>query len=336
MVAATGRLRGQRVRLSGVWLDSRLKNAPNFSVAAKRGARGASLWGSEAARDAEFEQYVKNAAGAFAPLYDETSGGCGYVSVPLPPCLACAADKIDGEAADLYRSVGAPNVMAEVGISGESVEALRTLSAAGIPVMGSAMTRAHAKSVVEAYLKGLEARSDKDMDAGAAALGVKVYVAALDAWMNPLLESRMASAPIESIRAAYRVLIGRVGVSTAKMIYRDLQITLNSARWQMLKDRGAREPFLVFSLFTPADRKAPPPGAQELYGPGAFPGVRSRLVSKLSKDAATATITEDADDARFKLDKLANYQIDLDRVADEILEEERRYDEMAREDEDLE
>jgi hypothetical protein len=247
------------------------------------------------------------------PGFDGASAG--RVFVGLPPCVACLADKIDGEVSDIYIQSKARNITPEIPASDEGVKAARTLAAAGIPFIASGVvSRRRAGDFINAYFQGLEDRGQKDLDAGQAAMGLHVPVGRIDAAMDPLLEKRRAMAPIETIRAAYRVLIGRVGVSTAKMIHRDLKRQLNSARWDLLAAKKAVEPFCVFTF-----QEAPgilPPKSEELWGPGAF-----SVVSRPDLAAAALkhpTLEADCEDARFNLDKLANYQIDRHLIASEI------------------
>ncbi len=312
MVAQPGRLRSQPVRLgSAVFVDARAGDV-SLEEAAARGALGALIPGASGARSADFMDRVQKAAAAFLPAFDGKING--RVLVGLPPCLACLADKIDGEVSDFYLEAKARNLMPEVPASDEGVKAARTLAAAGIPFAASGIiNRKRADEFLEAYMNGLQDRVNKELDAGQAAMALHVPVGRIDAHLDPVLDERRRAAPIETIGAAYRVLIGRVGVSTAKMINRDLKRRLNSARWELLAAHQAVKPFCVFT-FEPRseDKKV------ELWGEGAasvvdYPGLASAV-----KAADGKALDDDLDDARFKLDKLANYQFDMDHVAANI------------------
>lgn len=112
--------------------------------------------------------------------------------------------------------------------------------------------------------------------ADASGLIVVLRADLLDDAIDPIVEARMRSAPTATIAAAYRVLIGRAGVSAAKMAFQRLSRALNGARYAGL----ARPPRLL-----------------------CVPG-------RAQEDLASGQA-----EARLALDKLANYQIDLDAIA---------------------
>ncbi|HVE12487.1 MAG TPA: hypothetical protein VNI01_03755 [Elusimicrobiota bacterium] len=123
--------------------------------------------------------------------------------------------------------------------------------------------------VLEAHLARLEAGAREEFS-------IVFRADRVDAAVDPILEARMRSAPISSIAAAYRVLLGKVGASACEAARQRLARSLNSARFEALSARGARAP--RFSC-VPEPTEAPDP----------------RLI-----------------------DKLANYQIDLDVIAREL------------------
>lgn len=175
---------------------------------------------------------------------------------------------------------------AEVRCSDAGLDALRRLAAAGKPVLFSgAASLARLQAAWDAWMAGLEERARSGGSLADAGLTVSVPVGRLDAVLNPVLASRMTTAPIETIRAAYRLLYGRVGASLAKAAYRRMRIAFNGARWELLKERGAREPALVWDL------TGRPEGLEDVAPERGW------------------------EEARRMLDKLANYQIDLDAVA---------------------
>jgi hypothetical protein len=158
---------------------------------------------------------------------------------------------------------------------------------------------------IEAVMASLES------GAGAAYfLGVRP--AELDEAVDRVVRARMESAPSDSIRASYRVLLGRVGIAFARLAFRRLKTALNSARFAAVSGPAPRLAVLgagadagrLFEalhhedvLFVLGDRARREVEGRVLRGPG---------------------IDGEYAEAKMTIDKLANYQIDLGAVAADL------------------
>lgn len=134
---------------------------------------------------------------------------------------------------------------------------------------------------------------------------------ALDRVFDSILRQRMDSAPTDFIRSAYRVLVGRVGWAVAAVCRRRLATAVNSARFEGLRRLGAAEPVLL--VCTTAARLA------EFSGPGVAAAVPyAAAEAGLPPRPGGRALDDGYDEAKRLLDKLANYQLDLDTVAAEM------------------
>jgi transaldolase len=77
---------------------------------------------------------IRAAADLFRPLFDETKGGDGYVSLEVSPYLAHDADATASEAQRLWDLVARPNIMIKIPATKEGIAAVRQTIAAGINV----------------------------------------------------------------------------------------------------------------------------------------------------------------------------------------------------------
>jgi transaldolase len=68
------------------------------------------------------------------PLYDESNGGDGYVSIEVGPELARDAEGTLAEARKLHKAVGQPNLLVKVPATQEGIEPIRVLTSEGISV----------------------------------------------------------------------------------------------------------------------------------------------------------------------------------------------------------
>jgi len=80
------------------------------------------------------EQDIKAAAAILRPVWDETKGGDGYVSLEVSPTLAADAVSTLAQARKIWHDVGAPNLMIKVPATDECIPVVKTLLSEGINV----------------------------------------------------------------------------------------------------------------------------------------------------------------------------------------------------------
>lgn len=176
-----------------------------------------------------------------------------------------------------------------------------------IPDAGPLHAPALLDARLEAWLKALEGGSR-------APAVFRLEPDAVDQVFDSILRQRMDSAPTDFIRAAYRVLVGRVGWAVAAVCRRRLATAANGARFAALRAAGAPEPVLL--VCTEPARLA------EFASPGAVLAVPYGTAARgLPARPEGRALDEGFDEAKRMLDKLANYQLDLDTVAAEMGEE---------------
>ena len=102
---------------------------------------------------------IQQACDLFRPLYEETKGGDGYVSLEVSPYLAKDAEGTVKQAKELWERVNRPNLMIKIPATQEGVPAVRRAIAAGINVNVTLIfSLERYGAVMEAYIAGLEDR----------------------------------------------------------------------------------------------------------------------------------------------------------------------------------
>ena len=102
---------------------------------------------------------IKEACSLFTPLYEDTNGGDGYVSIEVSPFLAYDTDATSRQAQQLWARVARPNLMVKIPATKEGIPAIRKATAAGINVnITLIFSLVRYAEVMEAYLAGLEDR----------------------------------------------------------------------------------------------------------------------------------------------------------------------------------
>jgi transaldolase/transaldolase/glucose-6-phosphate isomerase len=254
---------------------------------------------------------VRAACDAFLPLYEESSGGDGLVSLEVSPTLAHDADATVQEADRLWRALGRPNAMIKIPGTRAGLSAITRCIAAGINVNVTLLFSVERYSeVIEAFLAGMEQRLQGKLPIGSVASVASFFVSRVDGKVDPMLD-RMAGGA--SLR-------GKAAIANACMAYRLFEETLAQPRWRLLtaagaqpqrplwaststKDPGYPDTHYVDALVAPQTVDTLPPETLEAYRDHGQPEVR------IHAGVAAAPAT---------LEALARAGIDLARVTAEL------------------
>jgi len=182
---------------------------------------------------------IRMAADVFWPVYQESQGVDGYVSLEVSPRLASNTEKTLDEARRLWRTVGRPNLMIKVPGTVAGVPVVQQLIAEGINVNVTLLfSRKAYAAVAEAYLKGLEQRVAKGEAIDRVASVASFFVSRIDTVMDASLGTHGEEGA---------VLAGRIAIANAKLAYQDFLAQTASERWQALAAKGAMPQRLLWA-----------------------------------------------------------------------------------------
>jgi transaldolase/glucose-6-phosphate isomerase len=170
---------------------------------------------------------IKAACDAFAPLYEESNGGDGYVSLEVSPYLAHDTEATAAQAQQLWARVARKNLMVKIPATKAGIPAIRKAIAAGVNVNVTlifSLTRY--AEVMDAYLGGLEDRAAANHPIDHVASVASFFVSRVDSKIDPKL-------------AEGSDLKGKAAIANAKLAYDQYQQTFAGGRWEKLKYKGA-------------------------------------------------------------------------------------------------
>jgi transaldolase len=184
-------------------------------------------------------QDIRAAADLFRPLYDETQGGDGYVSIEVNPLLAADTQGTLEEARRLWKEVDRPNLMVKIPATPEGLDAIRQSIAAGINInITLIFSIERYRAVMEAYLAGLEERVSANLPIEHIASVASFFVSRMDSKVDAHLEQFIRP---EGPRAeAAQSLLGKAAIANARLAYQEFLKVFQSARFQVLRKFGAR------------------------------------------------------------------------------------------------
>ena len=254
---------------------------------------------------------IKEACDLFAPLYEESNGGDGYVSIEVSPYLAHDTEATSVQAQQLWARVARPNLMVKIPATKEGIPAIRQATAAGINVnITLIFSLARYAEVMNAYLQGLE-----DRVAGGQAID---HIASVASFFVSRVDSKVDDRlPKDS------PLRGKAAIANAKLAYDKFTKTFAGDRWEKLKAKGGR---LQRPLWASTSTKNPAyPDTlyiDNLIGPDTVNTVPpATLDAALDHAKPEITITRDVGKAREAIEQLEAAGISMDRVTQELEDE---------------
>jgi transaldolase len=172
---------------------------------------------------------IQSAADLLRPVYRDTDGLDGFVSLEVSPGSAHDTDATIAEARRLWQLAARPNVMIKVPATPEGIPAVEILTAAGINVNITLMfSLDHYEAVAQAYLRGIERHPNPRQVVSVAS----VFVSRLDTIADRLLD-QIGSPDALSLR-------GTIAIANARLIYRRFREIFHGARFAVLAQRGVR------------------------------------------------------------------------------------------------
>ncbi len=176
---------------------------------------------------------LSHAADLLRPIFEQTDGVDGWVSLEVSPLLAHDTECTLAAAKDLYTRLRRPNLFIKIPGTNEGLPAVEEAIFDGIPVNVTLLfSSEHYLAAAEAFLRGIERR--------------------IAAGRNPNVHS-VASMSVSRwdvavMRRVPESLHNKLGVALARRTYMACCDLLNSPRWQRAHRAGARPQRLLWAI----------------------------------------------------------------------------------------
>ncbi len=261
---------------------------------------------------------IRAAADVLHPVYEQTEGRDGYISLECSPYLANDTEGTVGEALRLWEAVARPNLMVKVPATPAGIPAIRRLTGHGLNINITLLFSVGVyEQVVEAYISGLEdlARAGGDISriASVASIFVSRIDTAIDKRLDKLGDKRAAG-----------LLRGKVGIANAQVAYARYKALFAASRWQLLAASGAKTQRLLWASTGVKD----PAYKDTMYVEALIGRDTVDTVPPATMDAfrdrgqvAPDAIERDVVGARTVLAELENYGVSLKEVTEELIKE---------------
>jgi transaldolase len=251
---------------------------------------------------------LRHAADLLRPIYDNTKGMDGWVSLDVSPLMAHDTTQILTKVQDLYVRAQRPNFLIAIPGTKKNLPVIEEAILTGIPVNVTLLFSCeHYLEAAEAFLRGIERR--------------------IKAGIRPKVGS-VASFPIRQWDTTVEekvpdVLRNQLGVAMGRRIYKNYNEFLNSRRWKRAYSAGARSQRILWLGTETKDQKIPYDFyIKNLAAPSTI-STMDRSTLKAFSDRADLDnfMPPDGGDCEIVLHRFTEAGIDIDAMADRLQEE---------------
>jgi len=267
---------------------------------------------------------IQSAADALRPVYDQTQGRDGYVSIEVSPYLAMQTDATIEEARRLWREIGRDNLMVKIPATKPGLPAIRTMIAEGVNINITLLfsQKVYAE-VAEAYISGLEEYVAKGGDPHKVASVASFFVSRIDTMVDEALDKKIAAANDPAEKARLRGLQGKIAIANAKLAYQLYQHIFRDERWQRLAQHGAQTQRLLWaSTGTKNKAYSDVLYVEELIGPDTVNTMPPATMEAFRDHGRPRmSLEEDVPAAEAAMSALARAGISIDEITARLVED---------------
>jgi transaldolase len=259
---------------------------------------------------------IENALRILRPVYDESGGTDGFVSVEVAPDLARDTEGSYAAAKHLWEAIDEPNLFVKIPGTAEGLEAIRRSIAEGRNINVTLLfgLRRYGE-VIEAYQQGLEELVAKGGDPSRVASVASFFVSRVDTLVDRRLEENGSEEALS--------LRGQAAIANARLAYQLFRQRFSGPRWEALAAKGAKvQRPLWASTSTKNPEYADTIYVDTLIGPDTVNTMPDSTLEAFEDHGTLArTVDVDPDADRAVVERIAALGIDLEDVAATLEEE---------------
>jgi len=255
-------------------------------------------------------QDIESALGLLRPIFDESQGADGFVSLEVSPLLARDTQGTQNQARSLWESVNKPNLLVKIPATQEGLGAISQMTSEGTSVNVTLIfSLERYAAVMDSYISGLEAAlANGATDLSHISSVGSFFISRVDTEVDRRLTSNGAPEAL--------ALMGTAAVTQGQLAYGAFVATFSGPRWDRLAAHGAR---VQRPLWASTSTKNPDLSdtlyVDSLIGPNSVNTLPDATL-RAFQDHGTVLRTVDADlaEAQRLWERLGNF-VDLEDVA---------------------
>ncbi len=267
---------------------------------------------------------VQMACDVFRPVYDQTDGADGFVSIEVSPKLAHDTTGTIAEAKRFFKAVNRPNVMIKIPGTPAGVPAIEECLYQGVNVNITLLFAVQAyEQVAWAYIRALERRVREGKPIRHIASVASFFVSRIDTLADKLVQDKLRAATDPAIKAKLEALGGKAAIANAKLAYQLFKQIFSDPRFLALKKKGARVQRPLWASTSTKNPAYPDTlYVDTLIGPDTINTLPFETIDAFrAHGKVQLTLEDDVDGARQVLEHLESVNISMKAVTQQVLDE---------------
>lgn len=256
---------------------------------------------------------IQRAADLFKPVYDQTNGTDGFVSLEVSPYLARDTDATIEQARELWKRVDRKNVMIKIPGTKEGLVAIRECLREGININVTLLFGLpRYREITEAFMGGLEDRLTEGHSIKEVSSVASFFLSRIDVMIDPMLKEKGEDQ-----------LVGKIAIASAKKAYQIYLEMISSDRFKKLEENGAqRQRVLWASTGTKDPSFSDVLYVETLIGKDTINTLPMETIDAFRDHGKVAeTLTQDISDSNKAMAELEKIGIDIDKITQKLEDE---------------
>ncbi|NIR49127.1 transaldolase [candidate division KSB1 bacterium] len=268
---------------------------------------------------------VQDACDIMRPVFDESAGVDGFVSLEVSPHLAHDTEGTIEEVRRLNQAVNRPNVFIKIPGTPAGIPAIEEMLYEGVNINITLLfSIKRYEDVARTYIRALERRLEEDKGLHNMASVASFFLSRIDVLTDKLLDDIIEKeASSEKARRA-QGLLGETAVASAKLAYQSFKRIFRGDRWQKLVENGAR---VQRPLWASTSTKNPDYSdvkyIEPLIGPNTVNTMPEETIAAFADHGVVDenSVEKNLDEAKQVFADLEAVGIDIDAVTEQLVKE---------------
>ena len=266
---------------------------------------------------------IQDAADIFRPIYDNTKGTDGYVSLEINPKLSYQTEETIAEGKRLFRKVDRPNVLFKVPSTEQGFKAIEELLGQGINVNVTLIFSLQQYiNTAQAYIKGVKRLAQNNGDINRLSSVASVFISRADTQIDELLDAKINRSS-DNLRKDLTALKGKAAVANAGIIYSKYREIFSSQQFKEIQKNGARVQRLLWgSTSTKNPVYNDIKYVAELIGENTINTIPEKTLNAfIDHGIVKKTLSTEIKHSQEVLDQLSDQGIDINSVCKKLQDE---------------
>ncbi|OVE80227.1 transaldolase [bacterium J17] len=266
---------------------------------------------------------IGKAADILIPIYNDSNGEDGFVSIEVSPLLASDTQGTINEALRLHKQLSRPNIMIKVPGTDEGIPAIYELLKQGVSVNVTLLFSVeNYVEVAETYCKALEDRLKNGDPVDKIRSVASFFVSRVDSSVDKILGEIVAKGDGEQSSLA-KDLLGKFGIANSKLAYQEFLKLFGGSSFSELSANGAapqRPLWASTSTKNPDYRDVL--YVEQLIGENTVNTVpHDTLEAFVDHGVAELTLNKEVEEAQSVKEQLLGLGVNLIKVLEDLQEE---------------